>query len=103
MVLESWFTFPGKINVYVDEAFVPPSGRRSRVTLSSRNGANYYHPIARLMTVIVKGRPDGLESRVKLKLLKVVQVNLVVVETLVLATLCAAAPFAMDRYPLLLE
>ena len=80
-MLDIPYMFPGKINVYVDEAFVPPAGRRSQLSLGSHNGANYYHPIARIMSVIVKGRPDGRESKVKLKLLKVVQVNLVVVET----------------------
>ena len=80
VILEIPYGFPGKINVYVDEAFVPPSGRRSMLSLSARNGANYYHPIARIMNVVVKSK-KGKESKVKLKLLKVVQVNLVITET----------------------
>ena len=32
VVVEIWYTFPGKINVYWNEAFVPPTGRRDQVT-----------------------------------------------------------------------
>ena len=79
VVLEIPYGYPGKINVYVDEAFVPAEGRRSLVGPQSKNGANYYHPMSKVLSVVVKS-VNGRQSKVKLKLLEAVQVNLAVDE-----------------------
>ena len=79
VVVEIWYTFPGKINVYWNEAFVPPAGRRDQITVKAAPGANYFHPGSRTISFVVKGAKPS--DRVKLRLLKVLQVNLVVAQT----------------------
>jgi len=79
VVLESWFTFPGKINVYFNEAYVAPVGRRDRVTANSPAGTNYFNPGSRVLSWVVKG--NAASDKVKLTLIEVVEVNLIVAET----------------------
>ena len=63
VVLESWFTFPGKINVYFNEAYVPPFGRRDRVTANSPSGSNYFNPGSRVLSWVVKGNRASDSAR----------------------------------------
>jgi cysteine-rich repeat protein len=79
VVFESWFTFPGKINVFFNEKYIPPVGRRNRVTSASPAGTNYFNPGSRVLSWVVKG--TKARDRVKLKLIDVVEVNLIVAET----------------------
>ena len=48
VVLEIWYIFPGKINVYFNEGYVPPKGRANRVTTTAEGGANYFNPGSRI-------------------------------------------------------
>ena len=73
------YTFPGKINVYSNEAYVPPKGRANRVTALAEPGANYMNPGSRVLRFTVK--TDSPDDEIKLKLLEVVEVSLVVAET----------------------
>lgn len=79
VVLKILYLWPGKINVYYNEKFVPAVGRIDRATVDKPAGTNFYHPITREMTLVVKA--DMMTDRIKLKLLKAVQVNLVIAET----------------------
>jgi len=79
VILKIRYLWPGKINVYYNEKFVPAVGRIDRLTIDQPAGSNYYHPISKDMTLVVKG--GRLSDRVKLKLLQAVQVNLVIAET----------------------
>jgi cysteine-rich repeat protein len=79
VVLEMWYTFPGIINVFFNEAFVPPFGRRDRVTFNSPAGSNYFNPGSRIISFVVKATTKT--DVVKLRLVDVVMVNLIVAET----------------------
>jgi cysteine-rich repeat protein len=79
VVIEAWFTFPGKINVFFNEAYVPPVGRRDRVTANSPAGTNYFNPGSRTLSFVVKGTKAS--DKTKLRLIEVVEVNLIVAET----------------------
>ena len=73
-VIEIVYTFPGKINVYWNEAFVPPKGRRNQVAMAAKPGANYMNPGSRTLAFVVKGSKPT--DTIKLKLLEVVEVSL---------------------------
>jgi hypothetical protein len=76
VMLKILYLWPGEINVYYNERFVPAVGRLDHLTIDAPAGSNYYHPQSREMTFVVKA--DMLADRVKLKLLKAVQVSLVI-------------------------
>ena len=62
-----------------NEEYVPPVGRSNRVTANSPPGTNYFNPGSRVLRWTVRGKSNT--DVVKLKMIEVVEVNLIVAET----------------------
>ena len=64
VVIETHYSYPGKLNVYWNEKYVPPVGRRDEVVAGAAGGSNYFHPASRVLSILVKGSKPT--DRVKL-------------------------------------
>ena len=47
VTLQIPYMYPGKLNVYVNEKFMPATGSGAKVIASKVSGANYKHPVSK--------------------------------------------------------
>ena len=59
VVIETRYSFPGKVNVFWNNRFVPPRGRRDEVVVGAPAGTNHFDPSTRVLSFVLKGARLG--------------------------------------------